>query len=96
MEPAKFIRKWERKRTKGPLKHIVLHSVVIPVGGLCGGIIGTTLGHGDVHRFLANSPFGVAFLFLWGLGIGVFDWKRNESKYKTLVEKGEPPLPTLR
>ncbi|WP_088225221.1 hypothetical protein [Desulfosporosinus sp. FKB] len=85
MEPAKFIRKWERKRAKGPFKHILLYCVAIPVGGLFGGLIGTALGHGDVHKFLSNSLFGVAILFIWGLGLGVFDWKRNEKKYKILI-----------
>ncbi|KLU65807.1 hypothetical protein DEAC_c24370 [Desulfosporosinus acididurans] len=85
----KFIHKWERKRLKGPIKHVFLYCIAISVGGLFGGIIGTALGHGDVHKFLANSSFGVAFLFLWGLGLGVFNWKRNERKYKSLIERNQ-------
>ena len=84
-DPAKFILKWERKRRLGPLKHILKYSVVIPVGALIGGTIGTITGQGNVNKFLANSLFGVIFLLFLGSGLGLFDWKRNERKYKYLI-----------
>ncbi|MDR3542834.1 MAG: hypothetical protein P4L69_18000 [Desulfosporosinus sp.] len=91
MKPTKFICKWEKKRAKGFLKHILPYIVATPLGGLFGGTIGTIIGQGDVHKSFVKSStiYCVIVLCLFGLGSGMYDWHRNERKYKLLTEKSK-------
>lgn len=91
MGDQRFISKWEKRRTTGLFKYSLLCSVGITGAGFFSAIIGTIAGHGDLDRsFMRSSTiYGVAFLFVVGLGVGVRDWNKNERKYKLLIDNRE-------
>lgn len=90
MEQLKFVNTWAKVRNRGAMLYIFRCIVIIITSSLFGKIIGDYfVSKTIIKAFRWQDYVGLILIFFISTLIGILLWKRNERKYKELVDNTE-------
>jgi len=88
MKDLKFIHSWEKTRRRGSILYVLVCTVLTVTASYVGKCIGDYISNGTILiSFPIQDIFGLIFVSLISLLIGVHLWHHNETRYKELMKK---------
>jgi hypothetical protein len=84
--------KWAAVHDKGALRFVIVHGIMTR-----GFLFATLLAlfnylSGHWYGFKTELPGFIVAALIFGIGVGWFEWRRGETRFRQVIEKSSPTI----